>query len=112
MPERLLTVEFWHRTWIRYRWFAAWIISMGGVVFVYVALQNNANAIRNQSLLGAQTHTAVCALRSDLKVRVANAEAFLVSHPNGFAGVTVKVLRAQISSQQKTILALGSLTCP
>jgi hypothetical protein len=112
MPERLLTVGFYQRTWRRYRWFCAWMISMGAVVFIYLALQNNADAIRAQSQLGAQTHTAVCALRHDLKNRVATAQAFLKTHPHGFAGVTVKVLQAQITSQQKTIRALRSLTCP
>ena len=111
-PERLLTLTFWQETWRRYRWFMAWLISMGGVVFVYIALQNNADAIRHQSQLGAQTHTAVCVYRADLKHRVAQSERFLRSHPHGFAGVTVKVLRASILNQQKTIRALGSLVCP
>lgn len=110
-PERLLTYTFWHATWRRYRWFGAWLISMGGVVFVYLALQNNADAIRHQSQLGAQTHTAVCALRHDLQDRVKNSEQFLRSHPHGFAGVTVKVIRAQIMGQEKTIQALHSLDC-
>jgi hypothetical protein len=111
-PERLLTFTFWQATWRRYRWFMAWLISIGGVIFIYLALQNNADAIRHQSLLGAQTHTAVCALRHDLKERVLASEAFIAAHPDGFAGITVKVLRTSIAGEQKTIKALATLTCP
>jgi hypothetical protein len=112
MPERLLTFTFWQALWRRYRWFGAWLLSMGAVVFIYFALQNNADAIRHQSQLGAQTHTAVCALRGDLHDRVAASERFIKTHPHGFAGITVKVLQASIAGEKKTIRALGSLTCP
>jgi hypothetical protein len=112
MPHRFVEFSFWQRVWRRYRWFCAWLVTMGGVVFLYFALQNNADAIRHQSQLGAQTHTAICALRRDLKERVHTSEAFIVSHPEGFAGVTVKVLRASIKSQEHTIRALSTLTCP
>lgn len=98
--------------WVRYRGEIGYLIGLVGVAVALWGQHQNTDAIRSQSQLGAQTHSAVCALRNDLSDRVAASQVFLTSHPHGFAGVTVRVLRASIMNEQKTIQALAALRCP
>lgn len=54
---------------------------------------------------------ALCSLRSDLQSRVDTANAFLVTHPHGFAGVSGDSIRTTITGQKRTIAALSGLAC-
>jgi hypothetical protein len=54
---------------------------------------------------------ALCALRGDLKNRVAASQRFLVDHPAGVAGIPAKTIRDGIKNQQRTIAALKNISC-
>lgn len=98
--------------WVRYRGEVGYLIGMVGVAVALWGQHQNTDAIRSQSQLGAQTHTAVCAFKIDLEHRVAGSIQFLASHPDGFLGITPKVLEASILNEQKTIHSLSVLRCP
>lgn len=74
-------------------------------VVLYLALAGIAGyAVRNS----AQTHDALCALRSDVTNRIAQSEQFLVDHPHSHFTDAIKV---QIENQQRTVDALDNLSC-
>lgn len=98
------------------------------------AISQQATAISRQATVlaararreAAQTHLALCALRSDLDRRAAAGEkelrrsqAFLASHPDGIPGISASLIREEIAAQKKqvaeqrsTISALSRfLTC-
>jgi hypothetical protein len=54
---------------------------------------------------------ALCTLRMDLERRVASSQAFLVEHPRGIPGISVKVIQDGIKNQQRTIKALQDISC-
>lgn len=58
-----------------------------------------------------QTRFALCALRTDLEVRVTSGQVFLAEHPHGIPGVPVQSIRDGIANQQRTIAALSDLDC-
>jgi hypothetical protein len=60
----------------------------------------------------ASTSTrALCALRTDLERRVESSRTFLVEHPAGIPGIPVKTIQDGIRNQQRTIRALGGISC-
>lgn len=59
----------------------------------------------------ATTQDALCALRSDLVVRVSASQKFLLDHPNGVGGIPAKAIRDGIQNQERTIAALADLSC-
>jgi hypothetical protein len=54
---------------------------------------------------------ALCTLRSDLEARVEVSKTFLREHPEGVAGIPAQTIRDGIVNQERTILALGGLSC-
>lgn len=62
--------------------------------------------------LAVTTTGALCALRLDLQSRVDQAETFLKSHPNGFAGLSPEAIQQQVDGQKRTIATLSTLQCP
>lgn len=58
-----------------------------------------------------KTNDALCALRGDLEKRVEQSQDFLISHPNGVAGIPAVTIRQGLVNQQHTIQALSSLSC-
>lgn len=114
-PKRLVKPAFW----VRHHLLIGYLLLCAGMAFIYVDLRHQTEqvhrvsvAVRREAKEGAQTHTAICAYRADLKRRVAAAEAFLVQHPAGAFGITVKVIHAQIVQQQKTVAVLDrTLRC-
>jgi hypothetical protein len=60
----------------------------------------------------ASTSTdALCALRTDLERRVESSQAFLVEHPEGIPGISVKTIQDGIKNQTRTIRALQGISC-
>lgn len=59
----------------------------------------------------AQTHQALCALRGDLATRVRSSQAFLTTHPQGFAGISAAVIQQGIDNEERTIGTLRFLRC-
>lgn len=57
--------------------------------------------------LAWQNTRAICALRSDVEVRVASSEKYLREHPEGFPGLSPQTIRDGIANQKRTIKALG-----
>lgn len=80
----------------------ALLVAMGA----YFAHQNYVLAKEGQ-----RAHRAVCVLRADEIRRVAEGRAFLVTHPDGFGGVSADEIRASIASQERTIAALAVAEC-
>ncbi len=72
------------------------------------AQQESLRASRNQ----ASTTQALCSLRADVQKRVSSGNAFLATHPHGFAGISAPTLRSSIDNSQRTVDALSSLICP
>lgn len=58
-----------------------------------------------------ETRRAVCAFRDDLGERVAQSEAFLADHPEGFGGISTAQIRTSLDGQRRTITALAPLDC-
>jgi hypothetical protein len=73
--------------------------------------RENRDTIAQVAALSVRTNGALCALRRDLELRVASSKQFLQEHPEGIAGVPVKVIQDSIRNQQRTILALSNLNC-
>lgn len=57
------------------------------------------------------TNQALCVLRADLEVRVADSIKFLADHPNGIPGIPVASIQQSIENQQRTVDALSGLEC-
>ena len=55
---------------------------------------------------------ALCALRADYQKRIDTSRKFLVTHPRGIPGISAGVIRTGIVNSQRTVTALGPLTCP
>ena len=66
--------------------------------------------LRSSSTSTSTAH-ALCALRDDVQSRVTQGNAFLKTHPNGFAGISAPTLKSSIDNSQRTVDALGSLKC-
>lgn len=60
----------------------------------------------------AETHTALCALREDLKRRVGTSIQYLSEHPNGTRDIPLKTIRDSVQNQQRSIASLHALRCP
>lgn len=58
-----------------------------------------------------ENRDALCALRADVEERVSVSEDFLREHPAGIPGVPVSSIRVSLEGQQRTVLALTSLSC-
>lgn len=71
---------------------------IGGGVYVYLDAD--------------RTGDALCALRVDLEVRVNANKDFLIRHPKGIPGVKPAEIQTGIKNQERTIDALGNLSCP
>lgn len=54
---------------------------------------------------------ALCTLRADLERRVTDGRQFLADHPDGIPGISVEEIQRGIDGQERTVLALSSLTC-
>ncbi len=67
--------------------------------------------LNRQSRDGAIARQALCAFKTDLQERVNGSLAFLIQHPNGFAGVDVATIRTSIANQQATLRSLAVLHC-
>lgn len=98
------------------------VLNTGTTVLLYRANQARAVQIqmlnRNTRALALKTSgdarvttSALCALRNDLKVRVASSRSFLAEHPNGIPGISAKVVRDGIANQERTIAALSNIDC-
>lgn len=59
----------------------------------------------------ARTTSGLCALRSDLKHRIASSEEVLASHPDGLLGVSAASIRTSIDGQKRTVKALSVVRC-
>lgn len=57
------------------------------------------------------TRAALCTLRGDLVARVDASQTFLISHPDGFAGVSASEIRQDIEGKRRTIASLAGLRC-
>lgn len=55
---------------------------------------------------------ALCSLRADVQKRVTSGEEFLKTHPNGIPGIPAPTLQASVTSSERTVKALNSLSCP
>lgn len=62
-------------------------------------------------LKGESVNDSLCALRSDLQVRVDSSEEFLEEHPNGIQGISRADIQQGIDNQERTIEALDDLSC-
>ena len=82
----------------RWRLIAVWVVAFTG----FVAWQLHT---------ASSTHSALCALKTDLVVRVQAGEDFLAEHPDGIPGLPASLIRNGISNQKKTIEALRGLEC-
>lgn len=56
---------------------------------------------------------ALCAMKDNLEVRVAESERFLRQHPNGIPGIPAADIQRSIANQQSTIDTISPyLDCP
>lgn len=58
----------------------------------------------------SNTH-ALCAIRHDAQIRVAESQKFLDSHPNGFLGISAAQIQQSITDSMQTVNALNGLNC-
>lgn len=103
--RRRLTFQLWLTV-------ALWLVVILVVLFVWRTSARNA--------------TALCALRTDVQLRVSTTEEqvaatsrFLAEHPNGTPGFSAAAIRASLDGQRsslegqrRTVAALSGLKCP
>ncbi len=88
---------------------AAFLISL---VLVLAVAAISAYLLTHRANEGSETHSAICALVQDLESRTEQTKGFLLSHPEGIPGLaTPAQLREQLTNQERTLNALGSLSC-
>jgi hypothetical protein len=115
-PKRLTRREFW----ARHRGAIGYLVLAFVVFYLYNSQQQTAQDSRDLAAKaahlakqGARTHTGVCRLRDDLRVRVENSEEFLREHPDGIPGLPAKVIQTGIDGQKRTIRSLRVIgPCP
>lgn len=70
---------------------------IGGAAYVFFSL--------------GETQNTLCVFRSDLQSRVNEGNKFLANHPNGFGGISAATLKISIENEERTLEALGGLSC-
>jgi hypothetical protein len=58
----------------------------------------------------SDTH-ALCAYRNDLRTRYESGVQYLLTHPNGIAGVSRVEIQQSLTNEQHALNALSSLKC-
>lgn len=105
--------KFARAGWYRER--LNWIVVALACTFLLGGTIANNLANRNQAHktdeLARSTHSAICALRSDLVRRVQLNEAILKRHPDGVGGFSTSDLQRSILGQKATIRALATADC-
>jgi hypothetical protein len=87
---------------------ALYLILAAAGAFAWIELNHRRDEIRQVAF---STNQALCALRTDLELRVANAEEFLAENPNGIPGISAATIEQSIQNQRSTIEALEDLDC-
>jgi hypothetical protein len=116
MPRRVLNRSFW----VSHRGEIGYFIGAIAVILALVGQRQNTAAISHQSQLGAQSHVALCALKTDVASRLAQGEAFLALskaerihlYGEALGAVPPATIRASILNQKHTVRALATLRCP
>jgi hypothetical protein len=86
--------------------------SLRWLIGLTVALALALSGVAFYTFQTASTSTrALCALRADLERRVESSQAFLVEHPGGIPGISVKTIQSGIKNQRATIRALQGISC-
>lgn len=85
-----------------------YIVLAALVAFVFIDGAKRRNDLADVAF---STNHALCALRADLEQRVADGRTFLLTHPNGIAGIPAASLQQSIDNQQRTIDTLSDLNC-
>lgn len=60
---------------------------------------------------GNTTTNAICALRTDLESRTKQGKEYVKDHPHGIAGISASSIKESIHNQERSIKALGNLSC-
>jgi hypothetical protein len=82
-----------------------WLLIITGLMlWALVAQQGSLNRLERD-------RQALCTLRADLRDRITQGNAFLVTHPHGIPGIPANTLRVSIVNQQHTLSALQPLDC-
>lgn len=88
---------------------AALYVVVAGVIFLgWRDANHKAAELRRDEL---STTSGLCALRGDLKHRIASSEEVLASHPNGLLGVSAASIAATVAGQRRTVKALSVVRC-
>jgi hypothetical protein len=58
-----------------------------------------------------KANNALCALREDIAKRVIQGQSFLLTHPQGFAGISAGALKLSIENERRTLDSLAGLPC-
>lgn len=77
---------------------------------VYLVIQNSSQDTRIATN-ASQATTALCALRTDVQLRVQQSADFLKRNPHGIPGISAAQIASTIDSQTRTIKALAVLDC-
>lgn len=85
-----------------------YVLVFGAILFVYHDAQVKRDRLADKA---ERANVALCALRADLKTRIASSEKFLADHPNGFAGIPAAQIQTSLDGQQRTVIALSILKC-
>lgn len=107
MPDRIPAIQRTLRS-ILINEVLLYIIVFGAIFFVYHDSQVKRDEIKAES---DRSTVALCALRDDLKTRIAGSEKFLLEHPKGWLGITPASIQQSIDGQQRTVIALSVLNC-
>lgn len=91
---------------------ALFLVCAALATFGYIANSHRINDIQRVTEENTKARYALCAIRHDRQAEVDATQAFLKSHPDGFAGVSAAILRARLNEQLETVRALEKLRCP
>lgn len=70
---------------------------LGGVAYTWTVSKSN--------------HDALCAYKKSLQSNIVTSEKFIVKHPGGFGGITIKEIQDNIDEQRKTLRAFDGVRC-
>ena len=84
------------------------ISMVGGMLWLTSSSFNQAAELRD---VATETHSALCTLKNDIKVRHDAGVKFVNENPDGIPGISRAQLDQSLNSQRDTLRALGVLDC-
>jgi hypothetical protein len=88
-------------------------------IYLFIVIQNDRSAISKDRarinrliVQGQQAHTVLCRRLTSLNLSIKRTQVFIDTHPKGFAGIPISLIRAGMVNQIAERVPLLTLDCP